>query len=264
MMTDLLLTTTPATLAAQNTSSGLSWAMTEGGLNPLEVLFSGINRLDILNHPEELLDTLQQLHIVWAGIFICVGLLSVLNGYRWYRWIVMIVAFLAGMGLGKLFMGSMEVNLIVVACVGALAAVVAWPMMKYAVTACGGLAGAFIGANVWTAADLPAETHYAGALIGLIAAGMLSFILYRVVIVMMTCVTGALAVAIGVITILMHIESLAAVLRQDFVANPLIIPMVVLVTAVFGFVIQQAGTAWRNDQKANSSKAAAGGKPAAA
>lgn len=233
-----LFTLTLATAPAGSTT-GLRESLSEVGLNPFHLFLDNMHRLDILSRPNELLDVLQQLHIVWAGIFVTVGLLSVINGYRWHKWIVITVAFLTGMGLGFVMSKSMESNLIVAACVGVLTAVVAWPLMKYAIAACGGLAGAFVGANVWSISNMPPDTYYAGALIGLVTFGLLSFILYRVVIVAMTCVAGAVVLVMGVVTLLMQVEAWQPALRQDFSGNPIILPLIVLVTAVIGFVLQQ-------------------------
>ncbi|MCC6908791.1 MAG: hypothetical protein IT430_12675 [Phycisphaerales bacterium] len=225
--------------APAGSTAGLRESLSEVGLNPFHLFLENMHRLDILSRPDELLDVLQQLHFVWAGIFVTVGLLSVINGYRWHKWIVITVAFLTGMGLGFLLSKSMESSLIIAACVGVLTAVVAWPLMKYAIAACGGLAGAFVGANVWSISNMPPDTYYAGALIGLVTFGLLSFILYRVVIVAMTCVAGAVVLVIGVVTLLMQVDAWQPALRQDFSGNPVILPLIVLVTAVIGFVMQQ-------------------------
>ncbi|MFG0329766.1 MAG: hypothetical protein ACF8PN_07710 [Phycisphaerales bacterium] len=261
--------TAPTLMLAQNSATtttngaqGFGETIAEIGLNPFAGLFGAdASRLDILNHPAELLDALQQLHIVWAGIFVAVGLLSVLNGYRWHRFIVLTIAFFVGLGLGNWMSRSMEASLVVAACVGVLLAVVAWPLMRYAIAVCGGLAGAFVGANAWTAMSMPPETHYAGALIGLVAFGMASFILYRVVIIGMTCIAGAFVCVVGVITLLMHVESLQSVIRDAFTGNTIIMPMLVLVTAVTGFVIQQSGFTLTGEGAGGGAKA---GKPAPA
>lgn len=230
-------------LLAQTTTSTadstLTQVLTEAGLSPFQLFFDDSQRLDILSHPETLLDTLQQLHVVWAGIFVITGILSVLNGYRWHKWIVIIVAFVAGMGFGHAITQSVESRLVISACMGVLAAVIAWPMMKYAIAVCGGLAGAFVGAHIWTALDYPADMYHSGALLGLVVFGMLAFILYRVVIIAMTCIAGASILTLGIVAGMMHIEPWQESLREDFMANPILLPMLALVAAVVGFVVQQ-------------------------
>lgn len=225
--------------AVTEVDTGWTDAMREVGMNPINLFLEHLPRMDLLNHPGELLDTLAQLHLVWAGIFITAGLFAVLNGYRWHRTIVIVCTFLVGMGIGHAASKSMDVNLLMSACIGCLAAVVAWPLMKYAIAASGGVAGAFAGANLWTALNQPPDTYYAGALIGLVAFGLLSFIFYKMVIVAMTCIAGAFVLVLGAITMLIHVESWGSALRHDFTANPALIPLLVLVAAVIGFVVQQ-------------------------
>lgn len=257
----------PAGGSVQEVNTGWAGAMREVGMNPINLFMEKMPRMDLLNHPGELLDTLGQLHLVWAGIFITAGLFTVLNGYRWHRTIVIVCTFLTGMGIGHAASKSMDVNLLVSACIGCLAAVVAWPMMKYAIAACGGLAGAFVGANLWTALNQPPDTYYAGALIGLVAFGLLSFIFYKWVIVAMTCIAGAFVLVMGAITVLIHVESWDTALRQDFTSNPALIPLLVLVAAVIGFVVQQNAVlapAGGGGNKGGGGGGAHGGKPATA
>jgi len=251
----------PPPSSAASDSGSFVETMREAGMSPLKLFSDEFPRLDLLNHPDELLDALAQLHLVWAGIFITAGLFAVLNGYRWHRTIVMVCTFFTGLGFGYAISQSVDVSLMIGACVGVLAAVLAWPLMKYAIALCGGLAGAFIGANLWTALNQPPDTYYAGALIGLVAFGLLSFILYRVVIIVMVCVIGAFILVMGAITCMIHIESWDTALRQGFVENPTLIPLLVLVTAVIGIVVQQGAM---GQKKGGADNKSAAGKPAPA
>ncbi len=251
-MNTLFLATAPvaATPAAETTSNSIfasNNSMSSFALDPFRILLDGIDRFDILNHPEKLLNTVEQLPLVWAGIFIVTGLIAVLNGYRFHRWIVLIIAFISGLEIGHLVSDSMEASLMIAGCVGVLMAVIAWPMMKFAVAACGGLAGAFIGANLWTALHYPPETHYSGALIGLVLFGMLSFMFYRIIIVTMTSVAGAFVLAIGTLTLAMHVNSWQNSMVDSFSSNTVLIPLLVLVLTVIGFVVQQSGPAFQKD-----------------
>jgi len=206
--------------------------------NPFHVFTQGPHRLDILNHPDPLIDTLSQLHIVWAGIFVVCGVLTVFFGFRWHRWIVLLTAFIVGMAIGTALTAAVETELIVAVCVGVLCAVVAWPAMKYAVTLCGALVGAFIGAHVWSATGQPIDTLWAGATTGFIVFGLLSFLTHRMIIVTMTCVAGAFVLIMGLITLLVHVPAWQTALRDTFAANTLLIPLFVLTATVIGIVAQ--------------------------
>lgn len=207
--------------------------------DPLSVLVNGLDRFDILNYPVQLLDTLAELNIIWAVIFVILGLLAIANGYQWRIWIVMIISFLVGLEIGGSIGESMAVSAVVAGSIGILVAVIAWPLMKYAIMLVGALAGAFIGANLWTALGQPEGTYFAGALIGFISFGMLSFIAPRVVSVAMTCIVGATMFLFGALALLMQVDGWQSGLANSFESNTLLIPLISLVIMVFGFVLQQ-------------------------
>lgn len=210
--------------------------------NPFRIFVDGAHRLDILNHPGPLIDTLSQLHVVWAGIFVVCGVLTVFFGFRWHRWIVLLTAFITGMAIGTSLTTAVDTELIVAVCVGVLAAVVAWPAMKYAVTLCGALVGAFVGAHAWAFLNQPPETYWAGATTGFIAFGLLSFLIHRTIIVTMTCVAGAFVLIMGLITLLVQVEPWQITLRETFDGNTLLIPLFVLTASVIGIVAQLGET----------------------
>jgi len=207
---------------------------------PVDVASGAIGRLDILNHPEELLAALASLHVVWASIFVVVGVLCVMNGYRWHKKVVIVCALLAGIGLGNLLSRSMGDSRIVMGALGLLCAVIATPLLKYAVAVFGGLTGAFIGANLWSAFTETPETHLAGAGMGFIAFAMASFILFRPVVVTFTSIGGAALAVLGGITLLMHVPGWEGAIRESLTNNQLLIPLLVGVAAVTGFVMQQS------------------------
>jgi hypothetical protein len=207
--------------------------------SPIDVVDGAISRLDILNHPDELLDALASLHVVWASIFVVVGVLCVMNGYRWHKKVVIVCALLAGIGLGNLLSHSMGDSRIVMGALGLLCAVIATPLLKYAVAVFGGLTGAFIGANLWSALGGAPETHLAGAGMGFIAFAMASFILFRPVVVTFTSIGGGALAVLGGITLLMHVPGWESAIRESLSTNQLLIPLLVGVAAVTGFVMQQ-------------------------
>ncbi|MFW5653841.1 MAG: DUF4203 domain-containing protein [Planctomycetota bacterium] len=225
-------------------------------VNPFHVFTEGPHRLDILNHPGPLIDTLAQLHIVWAGIFVVCGLLSVFFGYRWHRWIVMLTAFIVGMAIGTALSAAVETQLIVATCVGVVLAIIAWPLMKYAVTICGALIGGFVGAHVWTTLNQPPDAIWAGALTGFMMFGLLSFLIHRAIIVTMTCVAGAFVLIMGVITMLVHVPAWELALRDAFSSNTVLIPLFVLTASVIGIVAQL------DETRAPGAGGSSGGGPA--
>lgn len=220
-------------------------APTTGATNPpatgnLREAFANLfSRLDILNHPDDLLTMLGQVNVVAAGILLVVGVLCVLNGYRWHRWVVVICALLAGIGLGLLLSAHMNERYIVAAALGLLCAVIAHPLLRFAVAAFGAATGAFVGANIWTAMGYAPETYWTGAAMGAIVLGMASFIMFKHVVVLFTSISGASLLVLGTITLALNVPTLEGQVRDSLMGNHLLVPLLVSVAAMIGLVLQE-------------------------
>jgi hypothetical protein len=225
----------------------------QAGDTPMPVVSHLLTQLDILNHPNDLLGTLASMHIVWASVLVVVGALCVLNGYRWHKYVIVACAFLGGLGLGHLLSQQMGQSKIVMAAIGLLCAVIATPMLRIAVAIFGGLTGAFIGANAWTAFSNSPDAHLAGAAMGFIAIGMLAFIMYRLVIVLFTSIGGASMVVLGGVTLLLHVPGWEAAIRDGLASHRLLLPLLVSVAAVTGFVLQHSAIQNSNRQEEGES-----------
>ena len=204
-------------------------------------LFKGIiDRLDILHHPEDLMDLLTQMSYFHAATVLVVGLLCVFHGYSWHKWVVMILGFGIGYMLGQTLAPQMGSSSIIALSIGALCAIIARPMLKPAVALYAGITGAFIGANIWSALDnVPQDMNWAGATMGFIALAMFSIILFKPTIVLFTSVCGAAMVVFGGITLLLNVEQWEPTIRDSLSQHQLVIPLLMAVAAVGGFVLQE-------------------------
>ena len=218
----------------------LMLASEQGDDSPLAAFDGKIARLDLLNRPDELLTALSNVHIVWASVLVVVGALCIINGYRWHKWVVVICAFLAGLGLGHVLSGQMGQSRIVMAVIGLLCAVIATPLLRYVVAIFGGLTGAFIGANAWTAFSDAPDSHLAGAAMGFIAVGMAAFLMYRLVIVLFTSIGGGAMAVLGTLTLMLHVPTWETSIRTSLEANDMLLPLLVTVAAVTGPVLQHS------------------------
>ncbi len=208
---------------------------------------------DGLAKPGQLLPILQNLMTVWAVVFIVIGLLCMFNGYRFYKVATVAMALLAGMFAGYWLGVQIRAPFIIAGCCGVLFAVLAWPLMKYAVAVFGGLAGAFVGANLWSGfahalsvgaqVEIPQNTYWIGALVGLIVCGMLAFILFKLSIVLFTSVTGSTLAVMGVLALLMSIGSWREPIINRLQENNVLIPLLVFVPALIALILQEAWTA---------------------
>jgi hypothetical protein len=191
--------------------------------------------------------------VVWAVVFVIVGLLCMLNGYKFYKGVTIALAMTIGLFAGYHLGKKIDAEYIVAGCLAVLLAVGCWPLMKYAVAAMGGLAGAFVGANAWSAVGhllaqnssnaqgaLDAAQHYwIGALLGLIVCGMLAFVLFKLAVVVFTSVSGSTIAVIGAIALLLQFSAVRESVAQGLSAHALVVPLLVLVPAAIALILQQ-------------------------
>lgn len=230
--------------------------------NIFETVNAIFSRLDVLAHPRNLVGVVEQMSIVWAVVFLIAGLVCLLNGFKLYKWVTVVLALCIGVFAGYAMGKRIDAEYIVAACLGGLLAVGAWPLIKYAVAILGGLVGAFVGANAWAAcADLAgpahratiAQTYWVGALVGLIVFGMLAFILFKLTVMFFTSISGATVALIGALGLVLQVPQWRAeITAWSTNASAVVFPMLVLVPALIGLILQQA----------KPGGAAAEGKPA--
>ncbi len=245
------------------------------------------SRGDTLAKPDQLIPELAQLGAIWALVFVVVGMICLLNGYKFHKVLTVAMVVVIGSLLGY-WMG-LEIHgppFVVAGCVGSLLAVLAFPLMKYAVAALGGLSGAFIGSNLWagfgrvldTAAAeritqhgqeaasgqllvkaahyMPADAFWIGALLGLVVCGIAAFALSKITIHLFTSVSGSTIAVFGVIALLLSFDMFHDTVATELSRSALIIPLLVFVPAAIGFMLQEMSSGGIGSSK--------GKKPAAA
>jgi len=220
-----LLTALP--LAQASPEAGSAGSLPDPGPSPLAIFSdASVRRADLLNHPEKLAQVLTDLNIV---------------GYRWHKLVIVLLAGLGGVWAGVEFGDSIGAQTIVATSLGLLAAMLAWPLLRYAASLFGGLAGAFAGANIWTAIGQPSEQHYVGAIVGLIIVGMLAFLAFRGVVVILTTVGGATLLTLGSIAAMIEVEAWRTAIINSMTEHPTVVPFIVGSVAVIGAVLQIGG-----------------------
>ena len=219
------------------------WAQSDNGTGTTaDFTVDGFfDSLNMLHDPTALLSQLEKLPIIAAAVIVTLGVLCVFNGYRWHKWVVALLALAAGIGLGLILSQQMGRPMIIAVSVGLLFAMVATPLLRISVALFGGLTGAFIGSNIWTAVnDASVDHHWAGAVIGFIVIAMLSLVLFRLVVVLFTSVGGSVMVICGGITLLMGVPTWREAVRDSFTSTPLLLPLLLALGAVGGFILQES------------------------
>ncbi|MEM7624043.1 MAG: hypothetical protein AAF333_00290 [Planctomycetota bacterium] len=234
-------------------------SMAEAVRNFFDTVAGMFSKGDALAQPDHVITHLQALGAVWAVVFVIVGVLCMFNGYKFYKLATVSVALLLGMFTGYWFGGLIGAPYIVAGCLGVLLATLAFPLMKYAVAAFGGLTGAFIGANMWAGTAhaintiaarnnpeagsiIPAGEYWLGALLGLLICGMLAFILFKLSVVMFTSVSGSTIAVMGVLALLLSFEPWRETVAEGLKASQLVIPLLVFVPAAIGLILQEANS----------------------
>ena len=228
------------------------------------------SRGDTLAKPDTLIPELAQLGTIWAIVFLVLGMVCLLNGYKFHK--ALTIGFMVVLGSLLGYWMGLEIHgppFVVAGCVGTLLAVMAFPLMKYAIAMLGGLSGAFIGSNLWAglgrvldaaAADrvaqqgqeaasgqllvkianfMPADMYWIGALIGLVVCGIAAFALSKITIHLFTSVSGSTIAVLGAIALLLSFDLTQETVASELTKSALVIPMLVFVPAAIGFVLQE-------------------------
>ena len=201
-----------------------------------------IGSLDMARRPEEILQMLSSIPLVGAAIVTAVGAACVMQGYRWHKPIVVVLSLMLGFGVGRLISAEVGKSMVVAVALGILLAAIASPLLRYTVALFAGIAGAGIGATLWTFLNPDqASLAWAGGGMGFIALALLSFMFFRLVVILFTSVGGGAMFVMGSVALLLHVESLSSKVSDQMLLHPGVFPLLVLTTAVVGFVYQQRG-----------------------
>ena len=186
-----------------------------------------------------------------AVLAISFGVVYLLYGWRIFRVLVVISFGMIGLFLGIVTaqkFGSDNPNgssshLVWGGLIGtALLAFLAVPLMKWCVSFLGAVAGGIITSAVWYACKLPEQYIWAGAVIGMVAGGMISFILLKASVMLFTSLGGSLITAIGVLA-LIHEYEINLVPPTAYVEDLIFnqswfLPVILIVPTLVGMFIQ--------------------------
>ena len=180
------------------------------------------------------------LDLVEALTFIAFGTVWLFYGWRIFKILVTICFGLLGLVLGiwanqQLIDGnSFWLGLIC----AVFFAVLSIPFMRWGVSILGALSGTILTAGAWMALGLPKEYVWAGGLIGLIAGGMISFIIFKIAVILFTSLGGSVLMAVGALAILCHHLMSQEEFKTFVVQNVWFLPAIVLVPMAVGVFLQ--------------------------
>ena len=180
------------------------------------------------------------LDLIEALTFIAFGTVWLFYGWRIFKILVTICFGTLGLVLGvwanqQLIDGnSFWLGLIC----AVFFAVLSVPFMRWGVSVLGAVSGAVLTAGGWIALGLPKEYIWAGGLIGLIAGGMISFIIFKIAVILFTSLGGSVLLALGALAIICHNLVTQQELKDFVLQNQWFLPALVLGPMVGGILLQ--------------------------
>ena len=178
-----------------------------------------------------------------AVIAVSFGIVYLLYGWRIFRILVVICFGLFGMWLG-IKLGAKTGNSEMWGGVLGLAvfAGVSAPLMKWCVSILGAAAGGLVTSGLWYAFGLPEVYLWAGGLIGVVAGGMMSFIVLKASVMLFTSLGGSLITAVGMLGLLVQYEKTKEI-PTEWIHNCIynynwFLPVVLIVPTMIGMFAQ--------------------------
>jgi hypothetical protein len=141
-----------------------------------------------------------------ALIAISFGVVYLLYGWRIFKVLVVICFGLVGLFAGVRIATPYDLQIL-----GAIVGLsvlggLSIPLMRWAVSILGAAAGGILTGGLWYAVGLPERYMPAGALIGIVAGGMISFIVFKVAVMLFTSLGGGALIITGMLSLLYQYE----------------------------------------------------------
>jgi len=176
-----------------------------------------------------------------AITFISFGVVCLFYGWRVFKILVIISFAILGMGLGIVLAGKVsgDNNQILGGVAGfVVLAVISVPLMRWAVSLLGAAAGGILTSGIWYACQLNEEYILAGALIGIIAGGMISFIIFKVAVMLFSSLGGSGLMVTGILALLYLYPETKEQVKELVFNESWFLPAALLIPTVVGIIVQ--------------------------
>ena len=173
-----------------------------------------------------------------AVLAISFGVVYLLYGWRIFKALTVICFALLGLFAG-MWAGEQFDNTFLGGLVGLIAlAVLSVPLMRWAVSILGAFAGGIATAGLWYAFGLPEQFIWAGGLVGFVAGGMISFIVFKIAVMLFSSLGGSAIMAIGFLALLHHYEPTTERVNELINTEKWFLPVALLLPTVIGIFMQ--------------------------
>ncbi len=181
-----------------------------------------------------------------AVIGISFGVIILLYGARIYKALTVIAFAILGLMLG-LMLGTQFNRPLPGAIIGCLIfGTLAIPLIRWAVALLGSVAGGILAGGIWHACNLPQQFVWAGALTGIVAGFMISFVIFKLSVMLFTSLSGTLLIVIGAFALIYRYETFATEpptthLNQLYYGNGWFLPLLLIAGTLLGILLQFRG-----------------------
>jgi len=193
----------------------------------------------ILDSVWEQVTTLSWLQAVLAISF---GVVYLLYGWRIFKVLVVICFGLVGLFAGIKIGARFDLQILGGVVGLSLLAGISVPLMRWAVSILGAIAGGILAGGIWYACELPEEYILAGAIIGIVAGGMISFIIFKIAVMLFTSLGGGILIVTGMLALLHHYESIqeppTETIKAMLYSHHWFVPVLLLAPTFIGIIVQ--------------------------
>ena len=209
--------------AAESASEGAEAA--EGAIVPIDLFWKQITSLSMLE----------------ALTFVSFGTVCLLYGWRVFKVLVVISFGLIGMILGMAVTQRIVGlnNQLMGGLIGmGVLAVLSVPLMRWAVCVLGAAAGAILTSGIWYACGLNEQYIWAGGMVGLVAGGMISFIVFRVAVILFASLWGSGLMVVGTMALLYLYSGTKVQVETIVFTKKWFLPTLLTVMTFVGIIVQ--------------------------
>ena len=197
----------------------------EGTIVPIDAFWNQITSLGLLE----------------ALMFISFGSVCLFYGWRVFKILVVICFGLLGLALGitaaNKILGPSNQVVGGLACMGILA-ILSVPLMRWSVCILGAVAGGILTGGIWYAAGLNEQYIWAGALVGMVAGGMISFIIFKIAVILFTSLGGSTLIVVGMLALLYLYQQTSGTVQALVYTKRWFMPATITTLTALGVVLQ--------------------------
>jgi len=181
------------------------------------------------------------LGILEALTFISFGAICLFYGWRVFKLLVVMSFALLGLFLGAMVSERLigPDSQLVGGLVGlVLLAILSVPLMRWAVSILGAVAGGVLTAGIWYACGWTEQYIWAGALVGVVAGGMISFIIFKIAVMLFSSLGGSALVVTGVLALLYLYPQTSEKVEELVFTHRWFLPVLLIVPTGIGLILQ--------------------------